>query len=471
MVRWFLPRRDGDLVREKAVVAFCFLAVLVGLYSLLKWRAFDVAGLQVTAVILMLMVLPVPWLVRAGFSVVLGSNLAIAGMATHALFSAYLFGGIDSQYLLWLVTLIVLAYMMTNPLWGSVWSLLMLGFAGFFVWLKLGGHEFPEPPLSGSDLNRDIVVGYLLPVLMIWVGQAYMQRITLQAVDDARAAEVAASEQSDRLEAASGRMSRVVERTRDVSTRLVDATAELASVRTQVNQESTELNDVSGRQASLSQQLADSLARVDEIMTVSGQTLAQVGTSLDATRQQSDQTQQLVAELVAEMSAIKTSNERIEEASQAISDIAARTNLLALNASIEAARAGEHGRGFAVVADEVRALSLSSDTSANEIRELLNESGERIARGISQSEDSQRRVRAVADQVALMRERFAELEEQLGRVASEMQSLAAGGAELNNSSAISLATVESMTGRLATLSEVADALQDAAQELRQATTD
>ena len=471
MLRWFLPRRDGDLVREKAVVAFCFLALLVGLYSLVKWRAFGVAGLQTTAVVLMLLVLPVPWLVRAGVSVVLGSNLAIAGMATHALFSAYMFGGIDSQYLLWLVTLIVLAYMMTNPLWGSIWSMLMLGCAGFFVWLKLGGHDFPVAPLSGSDLNRDIVVGYLLPVVMIWVGQAYMQRITLQAVDDARAAELAAGEQSERLEAASARTGRVVERTRDVSARLVDATTELASVRTEVNQESTSLNEVSGRQAGLSQELADSLGRVGEIMDVSNTTLSQVGTALDATTEQSDQTQRLVAELVEVMSAIKASNDRIEEASQAISDIANRTNLLALNASIEAARAGEHGRGFAVVADEVRALSLSSDQSANEIRDLLTESGGRIARGLSQSEDSQARVQAVAEQVSAMRTRFSELEEQLGRVADEMQALSSAGTELNDSSATSLATVESMTNRLAVLGEVADSLQEAAEELRQTTAD
>ena len=64
---------------------------------------------------------------------------------------------------------------------------------------------------------------------------------------------------------------------------------------------------------------------------------------------------------------LQESTVSIERITALIDSLAAKVNMLAINATIEAARAGDAGRGFAVVANEVRALAAQTRDAAEEI--------------------------------------------------------------------------------------------------------
>jgi methyl-accepting chemotaxis protein-1 (serine sensor receptor) len=138
--------------------------------------------------------------------------------------------------------------------------------------------------------------------------------------------------------------------------------------------------------------------------------------ALDAARMAADGGAR-VADVIVTMADIEQSSRRVVDIIAVIDGIAFQTNILALNAAVEAARAGEAGRGFAVVASEVRNLAQRAASAAREIKDLIEQSVQQVAKGSGLVAQAGASVHGMVDSVARVNTIMAEI-----LVASEEQS-------------------------------------------------
>jgi twitching motility protein PilJ len=130
------------------------------------------------------------------------------------------------------------------------------------------------------------------------------------------------------------------------------------------------VNSVQMMTASI-KRVAESARESEEVARTASATALKGGEAVERTVAGIMEIRETVAESTRKVKRLAESSQQISQIVSVISQIASRTNLLALNASIEAARAGEAGKGFAIVADEVRQLADRSAKALKEIEQIV----------------------------------------------------------------------------------------------------
>ncbi|AFY85676.1 MAG: hypothetical protein CLLPBCKN_002266 [Chroococcidiopsis cubana SAG 39.79] len=121
------------------------------------------------------------------------------------------------------------------------------------------------------------------------------------------------------------------------------------------------------------QRVAESAREAESVARSASDTAQKGGEAVERTVAGILEIRQTVAETTRKVKRLAESSQEISKIVALISQIASRTNMLALNASIEAARAGEAGRGFAIVADEVRQLADRVAKALKEIEQIVRQ--------------------------------------------------------------------------------------------------
>ena len=173
------------------------------------------------------------------------------------------------------------------------------------------------------------------------------------------------------------------------------------------------------------QRVAENAHEAEEVARTSSITALKGGEAVETTVGGILQIRETVSETARKVKRLAEASQEISKIVSLISQIASRTNLLALNASIQAARAGEAGRGFAIVADEVRQLADRSAKSLKEIEQIVLQIQSETGSVMTAMEEGIQQVIAVTEQSEQAKKSLEDIIQVANRIDTLVRSISA----------------------------------------------
>ena len=326
------------------------------------------------------------------------------------------------------------------------------------VWALQGGVAASATGAAVWTLGTLTVVGCLFALAAAWAIRSSIKdsvEPTVQCVIRIAGGDLETKIESPGKDEVSWLRAELNSMRKKLRTMVLDVRATVDGVNTASEEIASGNFDLSTRtesQASALQQTVSSMEQLASTVQSNARSTNEARSVVTQSSEVAARGERTMRDVILRMGEINGSAAKISEIIGVIDGIAFQTNILALNAAVEAARAGEHGRGFAVVASEVRGLAQRSSTAAREIKDLIEDSTQKVEAGSKLVDAAGRTMQEILDSV----NRVSRL---IGDIADAGQSQSSGIEQVHQA----IAQIDTMTQQNAALVEQ---LAAAAQSLK-----